>query len=239
MKSFIGGCVVGGLFLMSYYGGNQPILRAADPPAVPDASPASTLNYTVEISAGDGTGSGVMLFVGGGVTDIITCDHVVTDAGKIKHPTLAYVFYHGAKFTGRVVREDERNDLAVVSVAAELGPPATIDLAAAQPGAKELVVGSPYGLGLEITEGYVSRYTTPPGENQLMLQGSAETWPGNSGGPVFIYDPQHHEWELVGVIDGVWYQNNQPIPTINYAIPSSTILLFLGSGLTALNRSPQ
>lgn len=229
MKSFIGGCLVGGLFLMAYYGGNQPILRAADPPTV---GPASTLQYIVEVDVPGSTGSGFIAYAGGGVTEIITCSHVVHDGDPKKPlPPYADIIYQGATFHGKIVKDDTTNDLAMILVAGVIGSSAPIDLDAVTPGERELVVGSPYGRGIEITEGYTSRYVYPPGIQQLMIQGSAATWPGNSGGPVFVFEPTRHEWEVAGIIDGVWFQDKQAIPTINYAIPSAALLLFMGAAL--------
>jgi S1-C subfamily serine protease len=226
MKSFIGGCVVGGLFLMAYYGGNQPILRAADPPV---ASAQYVLAYAVEIDIPGFTGSGVIVASAGGVTEIATCDHVVRPDRKKPAVVSPDIIYQGATFTGRTVREDERNDLALITVAGQIGPAAPIYPEAVTAGAEELVVGSPYGRGVEITQGYASRYTYPLGVDQLRLQGSAATWPGNSGGPVFVFNPQHHRWEVAGIMGGIWYANNtEAIPNINYAIPASSLLLFVG-----------
>jgi S1-C subfamily serine protease len=223
VKGFVGGYVVGGLMLVTYYDVNQPLTHAAAPAV---ASPAPLLDYAVELDVqGVGTASGAIVFVAGGVTDIITCDHAV---GK---KTTADVIYHGVKFTGRIARADERNDLALITVRGEIGPHAPIDLDAITPRQPELVVGSPYGRGLEITQGFVSRYSYVPGQNELMIQGSAASYPGNSGGPVFVYNNRRHRWEVTGIIDGAWSEGNQVIPTINYAIPSSRILLFMGIAL--------
>src|SRR2546423_2318335 len=84
------------------------------------------------------------------------------------------------RWSGTVIKTDAVNDLALIRVAALVGPllwqNPNLDISPL-PGDQLLLVGSPYGLEGTVTTGVVSRVTY----NEIQTDAAAN--PGNSGGP--------------------------------------------------------
>jgi S1-C subfamily serine protease len=135
---------------------------------------ARTLRSVYTIETAEGSGSGWAAWTQGGATFVITADHVVEDAAKVT------VRQRESRWTGTVVETDPVDDLALVRVDREIGPPLWQD-ASVQPtpsvGDTLLLIGSPYGLEGTVTTGVVSRITY----NEIQTDAAAN--PGNSGGP--------------------------------------------------------
>lgn len=133
-----------------------------------------TLRSVYSIETDDGSGSGWAAWIDEGATFIITANHVVegTDTVTVRQKT--------SDWRGTVIRTDAVNDLALIRVDKEIGPPMWAN-ANVQPtpsvGDTLVLVGSPYGLEGTVTTGVVSRITY----NEIQTDAAAN--PGNSGGP--------------------------------------------------------
>lgn len=125
-------------------------------------------------------GSGFVVFSANGVSSIITSYHVVADVVKAGGQAVSVELRTGS-VVGAIIRVSEDADLALVTVARTLPvlSKATGDPAVGEP---VMVAGSPRGLAGSVTSGVVSALRMFGGTP--MLQISAATSPGNSGGPV-------------------------------------------------------
>jgi len=152
----------------------------------PDASAiakrASKSVFTIE--GADGTGSGFAVISDQGLTRLVTNFHVISD-GYVNGDRRVEVRRAGMTYRGSVTDVSESNDLAVVTVSAELP---VIPIAAGRPriGEPVLALGSPLGLGGTVTSGIVSAFRTEGGLEYMQF--SAPISPGNSGGPVIGED---------------------------------------------------
>jgi putative serine protease PepD len=150
--------------------------RAAPAAASTEAAAAQILPSVVQIRAGRGSGSGVVL---DGDGHVLTNHHVVAGAGSV-----SLVLADGRTVGAEVVGSNRSDDIAVLRArstdlpAAQLGVSA--DLRIGQP---VIAVGSPLGLNGTVTSGVVSalqRRSTA----EAMIQTDAPINPGNSGGPL-------------------------------------------------------
>jgi putative serine protease PepD len=152
----------------------------------PDASAiakrASKSVFTIEDA--NSTGSGFVVSSGQGLTRLVTNFHVISD-GYVNGDRRVEVRRAGMTYRGSVTDVSESNDLAVVTVSAELP---VLPIAAGRPhiGEPVLALGSPLGLGGTVTSGIVSAFRTEGGLEYMQF--SAPISPGNSGGPVIDED---------------------------------------------------
>jgi S1-C subfamily serine protease len=222
--------VLSGLMMLSWCVVSGTAQAQPDPPA--NLGPLMDTVVEVRAPGATKTGSGLIVHTHGDATEIITCWHVLTDGGAQPVPSAATVLFHGQVYIAEVGHTDQSLDLAeLIVLGANLGAEAITNPYPVNPGQPELVIGSPLGMGVEITQGWISRYVVPPGKNEVMIQGSAPIYGGDSGGALFAWEEQAHRWEAVGIISGVWSHSNQDIPNINYAIPMSTVFKFLNLAL--------
>jgi serine protease Do len=155
----------------------------------------------VPVRIAEQQGSGVILDAAG---HILTNEHVVRRGDKIE-----VVLHDGTYRDGRVVRGDERSDLAVIRIDAEGLTPARLgDIARVRPGHWSFTVGNPFGLAHDdgATAFSVGNVTAlgkslswqldPTGTRYYgdLVQTSAPINPGNSGGPLFNLDG-----EVIGI----------------------------------------
>lgn len=160
-----------------------PISAPMDAPAVAADVLPSVVSLEVRSAQGSGTGSGFVLDSEG---------HVLTNAHVVAGATVVTVLTQdGARLDGDVIGRDERNDIAVVELRADVDlPPVTLGVSGAvQVGDEVLAVGSPLGLAGTVTAGIVSATDREVrlGENggrSSALQTDASINPGNSGGPL-------------------------------------------------------
>jgi putative serine protease PepD len=153
----------------------------------------SVVSISVRGSAGQGTGSGVVISSDG---LILTNNHVVESAAG--GGPLIVTFHDGRTAQARVVGRDPSSDLAVIKAQdvsglqqATLGSSADLRV-----GQQVVAVGSPLGLSGTVTAGIVSALDRPvraggsqtPGEDRSTvidaIQTDAPINPGNSGGPL-------------------------------------------------------
>jgi S1-C subfamily serine protease len=119
----------------------------------------------------------------------------------------------------RVVGYDELLDIALLKT--EAIPPGIVSLgtmAAVQPGAEVLAIGSPGGLENTLTRGIVSAMGRRFLQIGEVYQVDIPLNPGNSGGPVF---------DRTGRVVGVVFAGIQQFDGVNFIIPSDRILEIL------------
>jgi putative serine protease PepD len=145
-----------------------------------EAAARAILPSVVQVRAGRGSGSGVIIDAAG---HVLTNHHVVAGARSV-----SLVLSTGQTVRAEVVGSDADDDIAVLQAAggdlpaADLGVSA--DLRIGQP---VIAVGSPLGLNGTVTSGVVSaleRRSTA----EAMIQTDASINPGNSGGPLVDLD---------------------------------------------------
>lgn len=147
----------------------------------------SVMTLTVQIKGGGvATGTGFLAFREGVA---VTAWHVVADAESV----IAH-FSDGQEFeVSGLIDKDEKRDLALIRVKVADRP--MLPLAPNDPeiGSKAFVLGAPEGLDFSITDGIISQVRTVNGVK--LVQYSAPSNPGNSGGPVLNTDS-----EVLGVV---------------------------------------
>jgi serine protease Do len=160
------------------------------------------------------TGSGFLIDPNG---LIVTNAHVVEDADYLQ-VRLA----DGRRFTGKVVGQDARTDLALVRIegASKLPTLAIGDSNKMRVGEFVMALGHPFGLEQSVSFGIVSRKGAPltvaaPGFD--FIQTDAAINPGNSGGPLVNMAGQ-----VVGV-NSMAARNG----SIGFAIPSNLVKLLV------------
>jgi putative serine protease PepD len=145
-----------------------------------EAAARQVLPSVVQVRAGRGSGSGVVM---DGEGHVLTNHHVVSGASSVR-----LVLSSGRTVTAEVVGSDADNDIAVLRAdagalrAARLGVSA--DLRIGQP---VIAVGSPLGLNGTVTSGVVSALDRGA-TAEAMIQTDASINPGNSGGPLVDLD---------------------------------------------------
>jgi putative serine protease PepD len=153
--------------------------------AIPDAQTAAgtLLPSVVQVSAGRNSGSGFAIDDDG---RIMTNSHVVQGFSRV------YVRMSDGRTTAaRVVGTDPATDVAVLEVAGDPPPAATLGVSSAlRIGQPVIAVGAPLGLTSTVTAGIVSAVDRtaqlgPGAQPELpMVQTDASINPGNSGGPL-------------------------------------------------------
>ncbi|MER7008124.1 trypsin-like peptidase domain-containing protein [Dactylosporangium sp. NPDC000555] len=185
-----GSALGGGLVATQLAGDNPasgPSVVARDPAPNLDRSSVgavaeAVLPSVVDISSGDGEGSGVIMTADG---QIVTNNHVVQGAQQ-----LTVTFSNGKTAPATVVGTDPSGDIAVIKAQGVSGltPAKFGDSDALRIGDTVLAVGSPLGLQGSVTAGIVSAlHRTISGDQggktiADAIQTDAAINPGNSGG---------------------------------------------------------
>lgn len=192
----------------------------ADPPVLGPAAAGASLGdavarvapTVVQVRSGRGQGSGVIIAPSG---LIVTNSHVVEGASEV-----AVVTRDGRTLTAEVVRDDPRQDLAVLRPRGAPGPGAVL---AEEPdgglrqGDGVFAIGSPFGLQDTVTAGVVSAVGRTNRAGVPMIQIDAPINPGNSGGGLF---------DLGGRLVGIPTSILAPIPGnvgIGFAVPAGRV----------------
>jgi S1-C subfamily serine protease len=182
---------------------------AADPVVV--ASRVQPSVYT--IATDFGLGSGWVASFDGVHSRFVTNYHVIADAFERGVNTVKVFQDQGAQLDGTIEQADAFNDLAVISVEAQI-PVLKQSTETAQPGEQILVVGSPLGLGGSVSTGSVAALRDLGGVNYLQF--TAPISPGNSGGPVV-----NLAGEVIGITEAkIVAQGSEGI---GFAIPVSQV----------------
>jgi Do/DeqQ family serine protease len=169
-------------------------------------------------------GSGVIVVSDG---TIVTNHHVIKDADEI-----TIVLADRREFEAKVLRSDERTDLAILRIDAGGERLPVLDLGdsdALQVGDFVLAIGNPFGVGQTVTSGIVSalaRTGVGVSDFRFFIQTDAAINPGNSGGALVSLDGK-----LVGINTAIYSRSGGSIG-LGFAIPSlmvKTILASLGN----------
>jgi hypothetical protein len=122
-----------------------------------------------------------------------------------------------------VVDVDERRDLVLLKIKAfGLTPAALGDSGATQVGASVVLVGSPQGLNLTVSEGVISSLRDS-GSGYQLLQTSAPASPGSSGGGMF-----NEYGELIGIVTSQIPEGQN----LNFAVPINYVRGLLATEAT-------
>jgi hypothetical protein len=154
------------------------------------------------------------------VHTLITNAHVI-DAGN---PVLAV---GPVRIPLRVLRVDQKNDLAILSVDADLGGKA-LQLASeeVQPGEQIFAIGNPEGLEKTISQGIVSGLRKR-GDRDL-IQITSPISHGSSGGPIL-----NSKGQVIGVAVGMLDDGQN----LNFAVPVAYVKLLLENKLSTASAS--
>ena len=149
---------------------------------------------------------------------IVTNHHVIQEAQEI-----TVVLSDRREFEAKVLRSDERTDLAVLKIDAKGEPLPTLEIGdsdALQVGDLVLAIGDPFGVGQTVTSGIVSglaRTAIGIGDFRSFIQTDAAINPGNSGGALVDIDGK-----LVGINTAIYSRSGGSVG-IGFAIPTSMV----------------
>lgn len=159
-------------------------------------------------------GSGFVFASSRDTTYILTNNHVVEEAGRIR-----VRLQDGREFDARVRGTDPRSDVAVLEIAARDIPALKWgDSSRLEVGEWVLAIGNPFGLSHSLTAGVVSaKGRTSLGINDYedFIQTDAAINPGNSGGPLLNLDG-----EVIGMNTAIFSRSGGYMG-IGFAIPSN------------------
>ncbi|BBK35739.1 serine protease [Allostella sp. ATCC 35155] len=168
-------------------------------------------------------GSGVIVDSSG---TVLTNHHVVRGADEIR-----VVLADRREFPARLVRSDERTDLAVLRIdpAGEALPFLELrDSDELEVGDLVLAIGNPFGVGQTVTSGIVSglaRTNVGITDYGFFIQTDAAINPGNSGGALVTLDGR-----LVGINTAIYSRTGGSVG-IGFAIPSNMVrTVLVGDG---------
>ncbi|MDI9409053.1 MAG: Do family serine endopeptidase, partial [Candidatus Pacebacteria bacterium] len=166
-------------------------------------------------------GSGVLVRNSG---LIVTNFHVIKGAEDIK-----VVLADRREFDARVLRTDERADMALLKIESKDALP-FIELADSdnlEVGDLVLAIGNPYGVGQTVTNGIISalsRTASDGNDARYFIQTDAAINPGNSGGALVTLDGK-----LAGLNTMILSQSGGFVG-IGFAIPANMVKTMLDAG---------
>lgn len=172
------GSVVSGTTVSQSSAGTVSGVAAAVSPAI--------VEITATSSAGDATGSGVVITTDG---EIVTNNHVISGASEIK-----VALSTGRTYTADVVGTDPDKDLALIKLqnASGLKTASLGDSSSVKVGDQVVAIGSPEGLTGTVTSGIVSALdrdvTVAKDDEQGQQQQGGQQWPFEFGGRQFNGD---------------------------------------------------
>jgi len=197
-----------------FFGPQSP--NSPDTPNSPDQSDPKNKGKTPKAPKSAGLGSGVMIERQGDKVFILTNNHVIDGADKIR-----VKLSDGREYDGTLVGADQRRDLAVVSIStketdlvlAKLG-----DSSELQVGDWVLAMGNPLGLEFSVTSGIVSALGRQGGPDDSVninnyIQTDASINRGNSGGALV-----NLKGEVVGINTWIASPNGASVG-LGFAIP--------------------
>jgi Do/DeqQ family serine protease len=166
-------------------------------------------------------GSGVIIDPDG---LIVTNHHVIQDSQEI-----TVVLSDRREFEARVLRSDERTDLAVLKIDPKDERLPTLEIGdsdALQVGDLVLAIGNPFGVGQTVTHGIISALArTQVGitDYQFFIQTDAAINPGNSGGALV---------DMTGKLAGIntaIFSRSGGSQGIGFAIPANMVRVVVAS----------
>ncbi|GAA1938690.1 trypsin-like peptidase domain-containing protein [Streptomyces durmitorensis] len=155
---------------------------------VAEAVSPSIVEISAKSSAGEATGSGVIITDDG---EIITNNHVISGASSVKVKT-----NDGKTYDAKVVGTDSKKDLALIKVegASGLKPASLGNSDNVKIGDDVVAIGSPEGLTGTVTSGIISALdrdvtvSTDEDQGQQQQQQGGGNWPFEYGGEQFNGD---------------------------------------------------
>ena len=173
----------------------------------------------VKLNAGSGRGGGA------GAGTIWHADGlVITNAHVVQREPLEVVLADGRRFPAKLIAQDERLDVAALSIDASDLP--TIPLGestALRPGQLVMAAGHPWGVEGAVATGVVigagDEFGTTPDRRELVAV-SLNLRPGNSGGP--LTDAQGRLVGINAMVTG---------PEVGLAVPVHVVKRFLKKAL--------
>jgi len=161
-----------------------------------------------------GQGSGFVFAQAGDAAFVVTNNHVVENAERIR-----VKFQDGREFDAALQGADPKSDVAVLKIAARDLPALKWgDSAQLEVGEWVVAMGNPFGLSHTLTTGVVSaKGRTSLGINDYedFIQTDAAINPGNSGGPLLNLDA-----EVVGMNTAIFSKSGGSMG-VGFAIPSN------------------
>ena len=210
---------------------NVTVLRPGPSVTAPLTAPITTprpegdVQFATPLAGGvlENMGSGVIVLRGDGF--IVTNAHVVRGASGAQ----VTVFDDGGtrRYTARVIRLDERVDLALLHIALKTPLPAVIlgDSDRVRLAEEVISIGSPFGLDQTVSRGIVSGIRKALAIEGVthsdLIQTDAAINQGNSGGPLV-----NGEGSVIGINTAI-YTPTGAFSGIGFAIPSNTVRAFL------------
>src|SRR5215469_265713 len=161
-------------------------------------------------------GSGVVIDPDG---IIVTNHHVIQEGQEI-----TVVLSDRREFEAKVLRSDERTDLAVLKIDPKGERLPTLEIGdsdALQVGDLVLAIGNPFGVGQTVTSGIVSavaRTNIGISDYRFFIQTDAAINPGNSGGALVSMDGR-----LVGINTAIFARDGGGSIGIGFAIPANMV----------------
>ena len=162
-------------------------------------------------------GSGVIVDPSG---IVVTNNHVIAKADEIK-----VILADRREFEAKVLRADERTDLAVLKIEAPGGRLPALEFADSddiEVGDLVLAIGNPFGVGQTVTLGIVSalaRTQVGIADYRFFIQTDAAINPGNSGGALIGADGR-----LIGINTAIYNREGGGGSLgIGFAIPSNMV----------------
>ena len=188
-------------------------------------------SVSVTNDVGRSSGSGTIIWnKGGDYLMVITSAHVIKSMQKRKRPIHITFTYSSAIKPMRVVRMDEKKDLALLmGCAKEVSDGPYVRVATQSPNIGDDVwaIGTPMSVKSTVTKGNLSNFVWEQNPKRLTYRFTADVFFGNSGGGVF-----NEKGELVGVVDSISFLrmsifSRMLIPGGNYAVALEEIRKFL------------
>jgi S1-C subfamily serine protease len=192
------------------------VASALDPAVATIVVQTSVTNRFGGTGTGTAEGSGFVVSNSGGLSYLLTNNHVVAGADSLQ-----VILSSGKSLPGTVVGTDTFEDLAVVSVQAGNLPQVVFGRSAdLRVGQAVVAIGSPLGNQNSVTSGVISalhRSITAGGDGTSsenlgdVLQTDAAINPGNSGGPLA---------DMAGRVIGVNVATSSNGTNVSFSIPS-------------------
>ncbi len=161
-------------------------------------------------------GSGFAFAARHGVTYLLTNNHVLENAARIR-----VKLPDGREFDARLKATDPKSDIAVLEIATRDVPILRLgDSSRLEVGEWVVALGNPFGLSNTLTAGVVSatgRTSLGINDYEDFIQTDAAINPGNSGGPLLNLDG-----EVVGMNTAIFSKSGGHIG-VGFAIPSNLL----------------
>lgn len=188
-------------------------------------------SVSVTNSVGSSTGSGTIIWnKAGDYLTVITAAHVIKSMQKRKRQIHITFTYSSAIKPMRVVKIDEKKDLALLmGYSKEVSDGPYVKVATKSPNIGDTVwaIGTPMSVKSTVTKGNISNFVWEKNPKRLTYRFTADVFFGNSGGGLF-----NEKEELIGTVDSISFLrmsvfSSMLVPGGNYAVSLEEIKKFL------------